>query len=134
MILTFIYVWGYPAVMSAKTRPAGCCETALPPVALPLAERERLVAGFKALADPTRLDVFRLIAAQEAPVCVCDIAERFAVSQPTVSHHLKVLREAGLVTVSRRGVWAWYAVDPRGLALLRGALDALAPMPIAVAS
>ena len=120
--------------MSAKTRPAGCCETALPPAELSLAERERLVAGFKALADPTRLDVFRLIAAQEAPICACDIADRFDVSQPTVSHHLKVLREAGLVTASRRGVWAWYAADPRGLALLRGAIEAVAPSRLAVAS
>ncbi len=120
--------------MSAKTRPAGCCEIPLPPAELPLAERERLVACFKALADPTRLDVFRLIAAQEEPICACDIADRFDVSQPTISHHLKVLREAGLVSASRRGVWAWYAPDPRGLALLRGSLDALAPEPLAVAS
>jgi ArsR family transcriptional regulator len=120
--------------MSTKPRPAGCCETALPPAELPLAERERLVAGFKALADPTRLDVFRLIAAQEAPICACDIADRFDVSQPTVSHHLKVLREAGLVTASRRGVWAWYAADPRGLALLRGSLAALTPPRLAAAS
>ncbi len=121
MILTFIYVWGYPAVMSAKTRPAGCCETALPPVALPLAERERLVAGFKALADPTRLDVFRLIAAQREPICACDIVDCFDVSQPTIAHHLKVLREAGLISVSRRGVWAWYAVDPAGIEVLQSA-------------
>ena len=93
---------------------------------------------FKALADPTRLDVFRLIAAQEAPLCACDVVDRFAVSQPTISHHLKVLREAGLITVSRRGIWAYYAADPRGLARLRELVDALVPerpipLPIAAA-
>ncbi len=113
--------------MSAKTRPVGCCVVATAPTPLPATERERLVAAFKALADPTRLDVFRLIAAQEAPLCACDVVDRFAVSQPTISHHLKVLREAGLVTASRRGVWAYYAADPRGLEIVRTALGGLLP-------
>jgi ArsR family transcriptional regulator len=68
-----------------------------------------------------------LIAAQPEPICVCDVVEQFQVSQPTISHHLKVLREAGLITVSRRGVWAYYAADPRGLATLRSSVDAFAP-------
>jgi ArsR family transcriptional regulator, arsenate/arsenite/antimonite-responsive transcriptional repressor len=73
------------------------------------------------------MEVFRLIAAQEAPICVCDIVDRFDVSQPTISHHLKALRDAGLVKVSRRGVWAFYAVDPDGLALLQRAPSELVP-------
>ncbi len=81
-------------------------------------ERTALVALFKALADETRLEVFRLIAMQSEPVCVCDIVDRFSVSQPTISHHLKVLREAGLITVSRRGNWAFYAANQAGLAML----------------
>lgn len=95
-----------------------CCEA--PVAAMPLANerRQRVLAVFKALADGTRFDVFRLIAAQPEAICACDIVDRFDVSQPTIAHHLKVLREAGLVTVSRRGVWAWYAVDPQGLSLL----------------
>ncbi len=113
--------------MTTKPRPAGCCATPIPPTALPPTERERLVAGFKALADPTRLDVFRVIAAQAEPICACDLTPHFAVSQPTIAHHLKVLRDAGLITVSRRGVWAFYAADPRGLALLRGWFDRLTP-------
>ena len=117
--------------MSRRTRPAGCCETPLPAVVLSAGERERLVAMFKALADPTRLDVFRLIVAQEAPLCACDVVDRFNVTQPTISHHLKVLREAGLITVSRRGVWAYFAPDPRGVALLRGSLDGFLPVPLA---
>lgn len=98
-----------------------CCDTPGPlsaPANLPDERRQRVLAVFKALADGTRLDVFRLLAAQGEPICACDIVDKFAVSQPTIAHHLKVLREAGLVTVSRRGVWAWYAVDPAGLGLL----------------
>ncbi len=98
---------------------------------MPERERERIVAAFKALADPTRLEIFRLVAAQDAPLCACDVVARFDLSQPTISHHLKVLREGGLVTVSRRGVWAYYAADPRGLALLRGVLDEFDPEPLA---
>jgi ArsR family transcriptional regulator len=77
--------------------------------------RNRSLAVFKALADGTRFDVFRLIAAQDGPICACDIVDRFDVSQPTIAHHLKVLREAGLITCKKRGVWAWYEVDPNGL-------------------
>lgn len=98
------------------------------------AERGELVALFKALGDETRLEVFRLIAAQDAPICVCDITDRFEVSQPTISHHLKVLREAGLISVSRRGNWAFYAVNARGLAMLyraRSEFDALRIVPAA---
>ena len=110
-----------------KTRPEGCCEIPNEPIPLPATERERLVGIFKALSDPTRFDIFRLIAAQDAPICACDVVDRFDVSQPTISHHMKVLRDAGLVSVSRRGVWAYYAADPRALALLRESLDSFAP-------
>jgi ArsR family transcriptional regulator len=88
---------------------------------------------FKALSDPTRFDIFRLIAAQDAPICACDVVDRFRVSQPTISHHLKVLRDAGLVSVSRRGVWAYYAADARGMALLRDSLGSFAPPLVAAA-
>ncbi len=117
--------------MSARVRPAGCCQIPNEPVSLPAAAQERIVAIFKALADGTRLDIFRLIAAQDAAICACDVVDRFDLTQPTISHHLKVLREAGLITVSRRGVWAYYAADPRVLALLRDALDEFAPARLA---
>lgn len=110
--------------MSGRVKPAGCCE--VPRIPETLAERERMVAAFRALGDPTRLEIFRLLAAQEAPVCACDVVDRFGLSQPTISHHLRILREAGLVTVSRRGVWAWYAPDPRGVGWLRETLAGLA--------
>jgi ArsR family transcriptional regulator len=107
--------------MSVRPRLAGCCEIPCEPAPLAETERERLVVAFRALGDPTRLEIFRLLAAQEAPVCACDVVDRFGLSQPTISHHLRILREAGLVTTSKRGVWAWYALDPRGVAWLREA-------------
>ena len=73
----------------------------------------------KALADPARLRLLSLIASHDgAEACVCDLTEPVGLSQPTVSHHLKVLVDAGLVTRDKRGVWAYYALVP-------GALDAV---------
>ena len=97
-----------------RTRPAGCCAPRAP---RPLSRgaQERLVAAFHALADPTRLEILRLLAAQPGPTCACDVVEHFDLSQPTISHHLKVLREAGLLRASRRGIWSFYEVDRKGL-------------------
>lgn len=111
--------------MSTRLRLAGCCDAPTAPPPLPEADRERLTAAFRALGDPTRLEMFRLLAAQEAPVCACDVGAGFELSQPTISHHLRILREAGLVTAEKRGVWAWYAPDPRGLAWFRAMVDGL---------
>ena len=113
--------------MATRSRPDDCTPTVLLPDPIVAHERDRLVGVFRALGDPTRLDVYRLIAAQPNPLCVCDIVARFDVSQPTISHHLKILREAGLVTVSRRGVWAYYAANPNGLETVRAALGGLLP-------
>jgi ArsR family transcriptional regulator, arsenate/arsenite/antimonite-responsive transcriptional repressor len=92
--------------MTIKLRPIDCCAVPTHTEPLPDGEREALVAVFRALGDPTRLEIFRLIAAQADPICVCDVVDRFDVSQPTISHHLRVLREA---------VWAYYAPNPQGL-------------------
>lgn len=82
-----------------------------------------LARGFAALGDPVRLHLLSLIAAQpDDGICVCDLVEPVGRSQPTVSHHLKVLREAGLVVSERRGTWAWYRPVPERLAELRAAL------------
>ncbi len=79
-----------------------------------------LAARFKALGDPTRLRLLSIVAAQEdREACVCDLTEPVALSQPTVSHHLKILVDAGLLTRSKRGTWSFYALVP-------GALDQLA--------
>lgn len=81
-----------------------------------------LAAKFKAIGDPTRLRLLSLVAAHDgAEACVCDLTEPVALSQPTVSHHLKVLVEAGLLTRSKRGTWSFYALVP-------GALDDLADL------
>jgi ArsR family transcriptional regulator, arsenate/arsenite/antimonite-responsive transcriptional repressor len=106
--------------MTTRTRPSGCCVPKAPR-ALPRATQDRLVAAFRALADPTRLEILRLIAAQPAPTCACDVVDHFDLAQPTISHHLKILREAGLLRASRRGIWSFYEADPKGLDLLGGA-------------
>jgi ArsR family transcriptional regulator len=114
--------------MATRTRPEGCC----PPRAvrpLPDREKERLVGAFRALADPTRLDILRLVAAQPGPVCVCDIVDRFELAQPTISHHLKVLREGGWLRASKRGIWSFYELDPEGASRLTDAAGLLAAAP-----
>ena len=93
-----------------------CCGPA--EAALRPEQAARYAAVLKALADPHRLRMLSIIAAQPAtdPLCVCEIEGEFGLSQPTISHHLKVLREAGLVTVTKRGLWHYYAPRPEGLA------------------
>lgn len=106
-----------------------CCPAPVPAARLTRRERERLVALFRALGDPTRLEVFRAVAGNGGPICVCDLVARFDVGQPTISHHLKVLREAGLVTCERRGVWAHYDLDRRGVAAVAAGMDAVLRRP-----
>jgi ArsR family transcriptional regulator len=80
---------------------------------------------FKALGDPVRLRLLSMIAsAGGGEVCVCDLTGSFTLTGPTISHHLKVLREAGLVHSDRRGTWVYYRLVPSALALLAGLLDA----------
>lgn len=100
--------------------------TSCPPLlAGPLAERDadNLAAALKVLADPARLRLLSLIQAQpEGEACVCHLTEPLALTQPTVSHHLKVLLQAGLVEREQRGSWAFYRVAPDQLQLLRNLL------------
>jgi ArsR family transcriptional regulator len=78
-----------------------------------------LAAAFKALADPVRLRLLSLIASHaDGEACVCDLTGAFAVSQPTISHHLKVLKQVGLVESERRGVWIYYRAVPAALMML----------------
>ncbi|MHB8468745.1 MAG: ArsR/SmtB family transcription factor [Gaiellaceae bacterium] len=88
---------------------------------LDAAESESLALRFKALADPTRVAIVNRLAATET-CCVCDLVDAFELAQPTVSHHLKILRDAGLVESSRRGTWAYYRLVPEAVADLRVAL------------
>jgi ArsR family transcriptional regulator len=102
-----------------QKRPVGepCCEPLVLPDVAP--ERaERLAAVAKALGDPIRLQLVDVLRRHAGQVCVCELTPLFDVGQPTVSHHLRVLREAGLVDSERRGLWAYYYVTP-------GALDGL---------
>ncbi|MEO3754941.1 metalloregulator ArsR/SmtB family transcription factor [Streptomyces sp. B6B3] len=110
---------------------ADLVESGVEPCCPPLTERpltapeaERTAAMFKALGDPVRLRLFSLIASHEGgEACVCDISD-VGVSQPTVSHHLKKLREAGLLTSQRRGTWVYYRVAPTVLAAMGALLTA----------
>ena len=112
--------------MATRERPEGCCPVrAIRP--LPARDQERLVAAFKALADPTRIEILRLVGAQAGPVCVCDIVDRFDLSQPTISHHLKVLREAGLLRASKIGIWAFYELVAEAMDVLEEDADLLEP-------
>ncbi|MFG1842685.1 ArsR/SmtB family transcription factor [Micromonospora sp. NPDC049175] len=77
---------------------------------------------FKALGDPVRLRLMSMIASVPE-MCVCDLTPAFELSGPTISHHLKVLREAGLVDSERRGTWVWYRVRPDAFRQLRALLD-----------
>jgi len=106
-------------------QPDECCTSPVTPAPMTAVTRTDALTVFKALADGTRFDVYRLIAAQPEPICACDIVDRFEVSQPTIAHHLKVLKEAGLVTSARRGVWAYYQVNPACLDVLRVVVEDL---------
>ncbi|HEY2427560.1 MAG TPA: metalloregulator ArsR/SmtB family transcription factor [Acidimicrobiales bacterium] len=117
----------------AKTRTATptltdtCCPSLLD---APLSEADaaELARGVAALADPARLQILSLLAAApEGEVCVCEFVAPLGKSQPTVSHHLKVLGDAGLVEGERRGKWVWYRIVGERLAALQGAIAAPAP-------
>jgi DNA-binding transcriptional ArsR family regulator len=112
--------------MRDRRRPDGCCPPGRVPRARARPGNARLLASLRAAADPTRLPLLQLLAAAGSPVCVCDVTSRFRLSQPTISHHLRILRQAGLVATSRRGIWAHYALRPAGLAVLARGVAALA--------
>ena len=103
-----------------------CCSPLLQTPLDPF-EAERLAAAFKVLADPARLRLLSIIASHPSgEACVCDLVTPLGLSQPTVSHHLKVLHDAGLLERERRGIWIYYRVVPERLRVLRDALGASA--------
>jgi ArsR family transcriptional regulator len=118
-----------PATIASSTQPDGsvlvadlraCCRPITATV-LDAAVAERLAAVLKALGEPTRLRLVSLIAGHEgAEACVCDLTAPVGLSQPTVSHHLKVLVEAGLLERAQRGKWAYYRLVPAALDALAG--------------
>ena len=117
---------GFVATTATPTRTelpllTDCCSPVVREVIQP-AEAETLAGGFRALGDPTRLRLISLVAAHEdAEACVCELTDPVGLSQPTVSHHLKILVDAGIFTREQRGKWAYYRLVP-------GALNALAAL------
>ena len=126
MIAHHIEVCQY-VIMADSVTP--CC----PPVlqgALSKSDAEELAATLKALADPVRLRLLSFIASQPAgEACVCHVIDPVGLSQPTVSHHLKVLHQAGLLERDKRGAWVYYRVIPDKLEAIRAALATRAPRP-----
>ncbi len=130
---TFVNATWQTGVVPTKTLPAlsvlagdlaACCSPVTGSV-LDVRSAERLAHLFKALSDPTRIRLLSLIAATEGgEACICDLTEPVALSQPTVSHHMKLLVDAGLVTRDQRGKWAYYRVVPE---TLRSIAEALTP-------
>ena len=97
-----------PTVEPPATRIRGSCV----PIAMPLPpERaEATAAVFRALADPTRVQMLRMLGDAGTPICVCDFTATFEQSQPTISHHLARLRDAGFVRSEKHGIWAFYSL------------------------
>ncbi|GGG60928.1 transcriptional regulator [Kocuria dechangensis] len=101
---------------------SGCCSLSGGPMTAD--DAQRIAGRLKALADPTRLRLLSHVAAQGCgAVCVCDLTEEVGISQPTVSHHMKKLVDAGLLTREQRGKWAHYSVVPEAFAELQAFLD-----------
>lgn len=111
--------------MDAATseRVRGVCSP--PAMPLALAKADHLVELLKLLADPTRLQMIGILKRSREPVCICDFTAAFDLSQPTISHHMGKLREAGLVDASKAGIWAYYRLAPRLDPQTRALLDVL---------
>jgi ArsR family transcriptional regulator len=110
-------------LLEPATDPA-CCPSAAP--TLGAAEAQNRAAVFKALADPNRLRLLSIVkAAESGESCVCDLTEPLDLGQPTVSHHLKILVDAGLLHREKRGTWAYYSLIPGALERTAGLLESL---------
>ncbi|HEV8229182.1 MAG TPA: metalloregulator ArsR/SmtB family transcription factor [Candidatus Limnocylindria bacterium] len=100
-----------------------CCTVDLE---VPAVRAEQIADVLKALADPTRVQMVLCLRSAKQPVCICDFTATFDLSQPTVSHHMAKLREAGLVEADRQGIWSYYRLKPDLPARVRRIIDALA--------
>ena len=113
--------------MDLNTDTVACCRP-IAQSALDVTQAETLAPMFKALGDPIRLRLLSMItSAQAGEMCVCDLTPTFDVSGPTISHHLKVLREAGLIEGDRRGTWVWYRPMPAAFSALAAVLSTPVP-------
>jgi ArsR family transcriptional regulator len=104
-------------------RTKGCCQPLAAP--LPEADAAQLAQVFRALDDPTRVQMVHLLTQATEPVCVCDFTATFNLGQPTISHHLARLRQAGLVTSFRRGLWSFHQLDPEMAPAARRAVEVI---------
>ncbi len=118
---------GLPTGGTTSNSDANCCAAPLvqitPSPAKALAEVKLLAA----LADATRLQIVAMLAGLEEPLCVCDIQSHFKLGQPTISHHLRVLRDAGMVSWEKRGLWVYYSLNSDTLARAAAYLNNLLP-------
>ena len=99
-----------------------CCKPLAAP-ALSDDEADATAQLFKALGDPGRVKILNVLATSDEPVCVCELVPAVGLSQPTVSHHLKKLTEAGLLAREQRGTWAFYTIDPEAAGRLAALAD-----------
>jgi ArsR family transcriptional regulator len=106
-------------VINDRSRGDRCCGTETKPRLTDAAAR-RLTADLEILAHPVRIQLLDVLTRNEGRVCVCDLEAAVPVKQPTVSHHLRLLREAGLIDSEKQGLWAYYFVNRKALAALRG--------------
>jgi ArsR family transcriptional regulator, arsenate/arsenite/antimonite-responsive transcriptional repressor len=122
------YRWmSIPLTVVRAAETAACCAP-LSAEPLTMEQAEQVAPLLKALADPVRLRLLSLVASHEGgEACVCDLNDGFDLSQPTISHHMKVLHEAGLVDRDKRGVWAYYRIRPQALAALATLVGCPAP-------
>jgi ArsR family transcriptional regulator, arsenate/arsenite/antimonite-responsive transcriptional repressor len=111
------------ATAADPTTTAAACRASLGALSLTDDQAEKTARLFKALADPHRLKIINLLAISPDPVCVCEFTGPLGLSQPTVSHHLKKLLDAGLLDREQRGTWAYYSLRPDALSDLAAALD-----------
>jgi ArsR family transcriptional regulator len=107
----------------AASRVKGCCQDLADP--LPARVVDDAATLLRTLSDPTRLQMLAMLAAAREPICVCDFTAAFDLGQPTVSHHLGRLRDAGLVTSTKHGIWAFYALAPELPTIARAVLAEL---------
>lgn len=114
-------------LMTSAKKPTPCCSPVLQG-RLSKGEAEALANALRALADPARLRLLSFIAAQpEGEACVCHLTAPVELSQPTVSHHLKILNDAGLLEREKRGTWVYYRIIPARIEAIRAALAATPP-------
>jgi ArsR family transcriptional regulator len=125
----FCYALGMESATFSRSLPIRhknepCCADVAEP-SLSLSRTATVAERLKVLGDATRLRMLDLLAQQSEPMCVCDITEHFAQNQPTISHHLRLLREAGLIETEKRGIWSFYWVTLAG----RSCLSAVQSFP-----